>query len=81
MTRSIDRDLLRAIPLPPPGDDKNKRGRVLIAGGNRAVPGAALLAAEAALRSGAGKLQVATGSSTAPGLALLLPRGAGDGPA
>ena len=73
MTRSIDRDLLRAIPLPPPGEDKNKRGRVLIAGGNRAVPGAALLAAEAALRSGAGKLQVATGSSTAPGLALLLP--------
>jgi hydroxyethylthiazole kinase-like uncharacterized protein yjeF len=73
MTRSIDRELLRAIPLPPAGEDKDKRGRVLVAGGNRAVPGAVLLAAEAALRSGAGKLQVATGSSTAPGLALLLP--------
>ncbi len=48
-------------------------GRVLVAGGNRAVPGAALLAAEAALRAGAGKLQVATGRSIAPGLALCLP--------
>ena len=73
MTRSIDADLLRTIPLPPPGEDKDKRGRVLVAGGNRAVPGAALLAAEAALLAGAGKLQVATGRSIAPGLALLLP--------
>ncbi len=73
MTRAIDADLLRTIPLPPPGEDKDKRGRVLVAGGNRAVPGAALLAAEAALRAGAGKLQVATGRSIAPGLALLLP--------
>ncbi len=73
MTRPIDADLLRTIPLPPPGEDKNKRGRVLIAGGNHAVPGAALLAAEAALRAGAGKLQVATGRSVAPGLALRLP--------
>ncbi len=62
MTRPIDADFLRTIPLPPPGEDKDKRGRVLVAGGNRAVPGAALLAAEAALRAGAGKLQVATGA-------------------
>jgi len=73
MTRPIDADFLRTIPLPPPGEDKDKRGRVLVAGGNRAVPGAALLAAEAALRAGAGKLQVATGRSIAPGLALCLP--------
>ena len=73
MTRPIDADLLRTIPLPPPGEDKDRRGRVLVAGGNRAVPGSALLAAEAALRAGAGKLQVATGCSTAPGLALCLP--------
>ncbi len=73
MTSPIDADLLRSIPLPPPGEDKDKRGRVLIAGGNRAVPGSALLAAEAALRAGAGKLQVATGRSIAPGLALCLP--------
>lgn len=73
MTRQIDADLLRGMPLPPPGEDKDRRGRVLIAGGNRAVPGSVLLAAEAALRAGAGKLQVATGGSTAPGLALCLP--------
>jgi len=73
MTRPVDQDLLRTMRLPPPGGDKDQRGRVLVAGGNRAVPGSALLAAEAALRAGAGKLQVATGSSTAPGLALRLP--------
>ena len=70
---AITPDLLRAMPLPAPGEDKDQRGRVLVAGGNRAVPGAALLSAEAALRAGAGKLQVATGRSAAPGLALLLP--------
>jgi hydroxyethylthiazole kinase-like uncharacterized protein yjeF len=68
----INRDLLRGMPLPVPGGDKDARGRVLVAGGNRAVPGAVLLAAEAALRAGAGKLQVATGEGTAPGLALRL---------
>lgn len=73
MSAAITPDLLRAMPLPAPGEDKDRRGRVLIAGGNRAVPGAALLSAEAALRAGAGKLQVATGRSAALGLALLLP--------
>lgn len=61
------------MPLPAPGEDKDQRGRVLVAGGNRQVPGAAVLAAEASLRAGAGKLQVATGQDTAPGLALRLP--------
>lgn len=73
MTAAITAEFLRTMPLPAPGQDKDQRGRVLIAGGNRAVPGAALLAAEAALRAGAGKLQVATGRSAALGLALLLP--------
>ena len=73
MTTAITPDLLRAMPLPAPGEDKDQRGRVLIAGGNRAVPGAALLSAEAALRAGAGKLQVATGRSAALGMAMLLP--------
>lgn len=73
MTTPITPDLLRTMPLPAPGEDKDQRGSVLVAGGSRAVPGAALLAAEAALRAGAGKLQVATGRQTAPGLALRLP--------
>ncbi len=73
MTHQITAASLRMMPLPAPGEDKDQRGRVLIAGGNRAVPGAVLLSAEAAMRAGAGKLQVATGRSTAPGLALCLP--------
>lgn len=73
MAPSIDRALLQTMPLPVAGGDKNARGRVLVAGGSRAVPGAILLAAEAALRAGAGKLQVAMGASVAPGVALCLP--------
>ena len=68
-------DWLRALPLPgfDTVADKDARGRVLVAGGCREVPGGVLLAAEAALRAGAGKLQVATVGSMAPGLALRLP--------
>jgi hydroxyethylthiazole kinase-like uncharacterized protein yjeF len=64
---------LRAWPLPPPGTGKDARGRTLLVGGSRQTPGAILLAAEAALRSGAGKLQVATGESVATAVAVALP--------
>lgn len=74
MTAAITPSLLRTMPLPvPEAGSKDERGCVLVAGGNRAVPGAVLLAAEAALRAGAGKLQIATGHGTAPGLALRVP--------
>ncbi|GAB2675640.1 NAD(P)H-hydrate dehydratase [Thalassiella azotivora] len=65
--------VLRDWPLPAPGDDKESRGRTLVVGGSCATPGAVLLAAEAALRSGAGKLQVATARSVAPALGVALP--------
>jgi hydroxyethylthiazole kinase-like uncharacterized protein yjeF len=65
--------VLRAWPLPEPAAGKESRGRTLIIGGSPTTPGAALLAAEAALRSGAGKLQVATVESCAPTLAVALP--------
>lgn len=65
--------LLREWPLPDPGQDKESRGRTLILGGSRSTPGAVLLAAEAALRAGAGKLQVATVASTAVQLGVALP--------
>lgn len=42
-------------------------------GGSRQVPGAALLAGEAALRAGAGKLQIGTVQSVAPAMALAVP--------
>ena len=65
--------VLRAWRLPDPGPDKESRGRTLIVGGSRQTPGAVLLAAEAALRSGAGKLQVATVQSVASSLAIAVP--------
>jgi ADP-dependent NAD(P)H-hydrate dehydratase len=65
--------LLREWALPKPTGGKESRGRLLIIGGSVETAGAVLLAAEAALRSGAGKLQVATVRSVAPLLSLLLP--------
>ncbi len=65
--------MLRDWPLPAPEGGKEARGRTLIIGGSTQTPGAVLLAAEAALRSGAGKLQVATVSSIAAHVALALP--------
>ena len=74
-TVEIDARLLRDWPLPEPGGtaDKEERGSVLVLAGSREMPGAAALAASAALRAGAGKLVVATVESIAAGLALGLP--------
>ena len=71
----LDARLLRRWPLPqvPDDADKEDRGRVLVIAGSREIPGAALLAAIAALRAGAGKLVVATAQSVAQPLALALP--------
>jgi len=71
----VDAALLRRWPIraPAPRADKEARGTVLVIAGSRELPGAALLAATAALRAGAGKLVVATGASVAAGLALALP--------
>ncbi len=65
--------LLRAWPLPRPGEDKAARGSVLVVGGSRRTPGAVMLSAEAALRAGAGKLQVVTVDSVATEVAVALP--------
>ena len=71
----VTTQLLRAWPLPMPGDDgdKEERGHVLVLGGSREMPGAVILAATAALRAGAGKLTVATGESVAQLVALAMP--------
>ena len=65
--------LLRSWPLPEPGTDKGSRGRVLVVGGSAQTPGAVLLAGEAVLRAGGGKLQLATAASAAPALAVAVP--------
>lgn len=65
--------LLRDWPLPAPGEDKYSRGSVLVIGGARATPGAALLAGATALRAGAGKLTLAVAESVAVQLGVALP--------
>src|SRR3954447_4267636 len=75
MSNVITADFLYQSPLPKlDGDsDKDQRGRVLVIAGSASVPGAALLAATAALRAGAGKLQIATCQSIATHLGLAVP--------
>jgi ADP-dependent NAD(P)H-hydrate dehydratase len=71
----LDADLLQSFPLPRLSEDGDKedRGRVLIIGGSREVPGAAILAGMAGMRAGAGKLQVATEDMVAVPVAIALP--------
>lgn len=71
--RLVDAGLLRDWPLPEPGSDKEARGRLLLVAGSRDTPGAGLLAAEAAMRVGAGKIQLMTARSCAPSLAVAAP--------
>lgn len=78
--------VLRDWPLPQAGSGKESRGQVLVLGGSRSTPGAALLTGESALRAGAGKLVLATVADLVASLAVAvpeaavvaLPRGEGD---
>ncbi|MCW2794471.1 MAG: hypothetical protein JWO76_3569 [Nocardioides sp.] len=72
-TRIVTPATLRDWPLPEPGAGKEARGRLLVVGGTAGTPGAVLLAGEAALRVGAGKLQVATVEAVAGELAVAAP--------
>src|SRR5687768_6215766 len=70
----LDREALRSNPLPPVVDGgKETKGRLLIIAGSREVPGAALLAATAAMRAGAGKLRIATVESIAREVGVAMP--------
>lgn len=70
----IDDETLRNWPLPSQTDgDKEDRGRVLIVAGSEEIPGAAVLAATAALRAGAGKVTIATPASIAQRMAFAVP--------
>jgi hydroxyethylthiazole kinase-like uncharacterized protein yjeF len=68
--------VLRAWPLPEPTGGKNARGSILVIGGSSETLGAVLLAAEAALRAGAGKLRLATDERAAAALAVAVPEAA-----
>jgi hydroxyethylthiazole kinase-like uncharacterized protein yjeF len=70
----LDQTALDQHTLPPVVDgDKETKGRILVLAGSRDVPGAALLAATAAMRAGAGKLRIATVESAAMPLAVAMP--------
>lgn len=69
----VTRDLLRSWGLPDPGESKKARGDVLIVGGSRSAPGAALLAGEAALRVGAGRVALVVPRSIDAQMGVALP--------
>jgi ADP-dependent NAD(P)H-hydrate dehydratase len=72
--RALDRNALKSHPLPPVIDgDKESKGRILVVAGSREVPGAALLCATAAMRSGAGKLRLAAVQSAAIATGMAMP--------
>jgi NAD(P)H-hydrate epimerase len=60
MTRLSDHDLQAALPRRPRTAHKGSNGRLLLVGGGPGMAGAIRLAAEAALRAGAGLVYVAT---------------------
>jgi ADP-dependent NAD(P)H-hydrate dehydratase len=69
----ISAGALRAWPLPVPEGNKGSRGRVLVIGGARSAPGAAMLAGLAALRAGAGVLTLAVADSVAAAAGAAVP--------
>jgi ADP-dependent NAD(P)H-hydrate dehydratase len=71
----VTRRVLGSLPLPAPSEegDKYERGVVLVVAGATELPGAAVLAATAALRAGAGKLRIATCRSVAAHVGVTVP--------
>ncbi|MBN9387218.1 MAG: NAD(P)H-hydrate dehydratase [Chloroflexi bacterium] len=68
-------DFLKSWPLPQPDEtgDKEDRGRTVIVGGSALMPGAIILAATAALRAGAGKLQIGTAATIQQHVGVAIP--------
>jgi hydroxyethylthiazole kinase-like uncharacterized protein yjeF len=65
--------LLERCPLPAVGGDKHHRGTAVIVAGSECCPGAAVLAATAALRAGAGRVQIITAPAVATAVAIAVP--------
>jgi ADP-dependent NAD(P)H-hydrate dehydratase len=72
-TEALTPTRLRNWELPSGAGSKNDRGRILIIGGARRSPGAAMLAGLAALRVGAGRLTIAVAESVAAQVAVAVP--------
>ncbi|MFD1212111.1 NAD(P)H-hydrate dehydratase [Arthrobacter sp. GCM10027362] len=65
--------MLRSWPLSKDAASKDDRGTVLVVGGARRTPGAAMLTGLAALRAGAGRLTLAVAESAAIATAVAVP--------
>jgi len=72
----ITPELLRGWGLPEPGDSKKSRGRVMVVGGSTRSPGGVLLAGEAALRVGAGRLGLVVPLPTQLPMGVAIPEAA-----
>ncbi len=71
--------VLREWALPAPGSGKDARGQLVVVGGTATTPGAVLLAAEAGLRAGAGKLALAVADPIAVQVGVAVPEAAASG--
>lgn len=69
----VTAELLREWGLPDPGDSKKARGEAVVVGGSRSSPGGALLAGEAALRVGAGRVALAVPGSIDAQIGIAIP--------
>lgn len=70
---AVTPNTLREWPLPEAGDSKYGRGALVVVGGARRSPGAAMLSGLAALRVGAGRLTLAVATSVATAVAVAVP--------
>lgn len=70
---AVTAHLLREWGIPEPGESKKSRGDVVVIGGSRSAPGAALLAGEAALRVGAGRVALVVPRSIDAQMGVALP--------
>jgi len=75
-TERVTVETLLAWPLPSGSGSKYERGQVVVAGGAPTSPGAAMLAGEAALRVGAGRLTLAVADTVASPVAVAFPESA-----
>lgn len=73
VARCLPESALQALAPRSPAAHKGRHGHVLVIGGNRGMPGAAILAAQAALRAGAGLVTVATRSGHCPAVVAAQP--------
>lgn len=72
----VDANVLRGWGLPAPGRTKQSRGDAVIVGASRRTPGAVILAFEAAMRVGAGRVAVLVPGSVEEQLGAHLPEAA-----